>query len=624
MLYCPFEFQQFLKSSARAGSGGGMIKKLLVCGLGIALGGCFQPMKPSDGHLKDQPGPPAASIPPPVQAIPTPPKPKPTVRPETYSVVVNQVNVRELLFALARDAKVNVDIHPGIIGAVTLNAIDQTLPQLLSRISKQVDMRYELDGPNLVVMPDSPYLRIYKIDYVNMQRSTTGQVTVAGNIAGGSSGGAGAGGAGAAGGGGGGSNTSTVSVRNEQSNKFWDTLVKNIEEILRETDKVLPGGASPAPGAPAVPAQPPAGAAPGAAGAAAAPVAAGPSITFREAASVIANPEAGILTLRATSRQHDKIQEFLDYVLLNARRQVLIEATVVEVQLSNNYQQGINWEIFNRPGTAPGITGGMFPQGQVIGSPTGSILTLRYNSTTFALTVRLLEQFGTVRVVSSPRISVINNQTAILKVVDNLVYFTISSQATQSQTTSLTTFTTTPNSVAVGFVMNVTPQISGNDVVLLNVKPTISKVLSFVNDPNPALANPCGTNVTTVGGVCGIAPIISQIPQIQTRELESVIKVSSGDIAVMGGLIQDTVNNAEDTIPGVNRVPILGDVFSNRNLQNTKTELVVFLRPVVIRDASLDGDYRGYRVFVPGDDFLSKPNPGRRLCDFRIDPGCPR
>ena len=620
MLYCPFEFQQFLKSSARAGSGGGMVKKLLVCGLGIALGGCYQPMKPSDGHLRDQPGPPAASIPPLVQAVPAPPKPKPTVRPETYSVVVNQVSARELLFALARDAKVNVDIHPGITGAVTLNAIDQTLPQLLSRISKQVDMRYELDGPNLVVMPDSPYLRIYKIDYVNMQRSTTGQVTVAGNIAGGSSGG-GAGG-GASGGGGGGSNTSTVSVRNESSNKFWETLVKNVEEILRETDRVLPGGPGPSP---AVPAQPPAGAAPGAAGAAAAPVAAGPNITFREAASVIANAEAGILTLRATSRQHEKIQEFLDYVLLNARRQVLIEATVVEVQLSNSYQQGINWEIFNRPGTAPGITGGMFPSGQVIGSPTGSILTLRYNSTTFAMTVRLLEQFGTVRVVSSPRISVINNQTAVLKVVQNLVYFTTSAQQSQGTTGgTLATFTSTPNSVAVGFVMNVTPQISANDVVLLNVKPTISSTIGTgVQDPNPALANPCGT-ATSPLGTCGIGPIVSLIPQIATRELESVIKVASGDIAVMGGLIQDEVRNAEDTIPGVNRVPVLGDVFSNKNLQNSKTELVVFIRPVVIKDASLDGDYRGYRVFVPGDDFLSQPNPGRRLCDFRIDPGCPR
>jgi general secretion pathway protein D len=592
------------------------MKKLLVCGLGIALGGCFQPMKLSDGHVSAQPGPPAAAIPPPVQALPVPPKPKPTVRPETYSVVVNQVNVRELLFALARDAKVNVDIFPGITGTVTLNAIDQTLPQLLNRISKQVDMRYELDGPNLVVMPDSPYLRIYKINYVNIQRQMTGQVSIAGNIAGGTPSGGAAGGAGAgAGGAAGGSNTSTVSLRNESANKFWETLVKNIEEILRETDKILPGatGAA-APAAPppaAAPGQPPAGA----------PPAAGPSVTFREASSVISNPDAGILTIRATARQHEKIQEFLDQVLVNARRQVLIEATVIEVQLNHTYQQGIDWSYVGQ--TMFGISALFGAVGQVTGSPTGSIFTLRYNSNVFNGAVRLLETFGTVRVVSSPRISVVNNQTAILKVVDNLVYFTISSQASQSQTQTLTTFTTTPNSVAVGFVMNVTPQISESEVVLLNVKPTISKVLSFVQDPNPALANPCGT-ATSIAGTCGIAPIVSQIPQIQTRELESVIKVASGDIAVMGGLIQDGVNNNEDTVPGVNRIPGVTDVFSNKNLQNAKTELVVFLRPLVIKDASLDGDYRAYRVYVPGEDFLSQPNPAKRLCDFRIDAECPK
>jgi MSHA biogenesis protein MshL len=591
-----------------------MLRRLIVCGLGAVLSACFQPMKPSEGHIRDQPGPSAASIPPPVQALPTPPRPRPTVRPETYSVVVNNVNVRELLFALARDAKVNVDIHPGITGTVTLNAIDQTLPQLLNRISKQVDMRYELDGPNLVVMPDSPYLRIYKIDYVNMQRETTGQVSVAGNIvSGGGGGGAAGGGAGAAGGAS--ANASTVSVRNQQSNKFWDTLVDNIKDILRETDKVLPGatgqvvgqppavapGALPAPGVQSAP--PPA-----------------PAVTFREAASVISNPESGVITIRATARQHERIQEFLDQVLTNAKRQVLIEATIVEVQLNNTYQQGINWDYVGR--SLAGFSGGLVPQGTLTGSPTGSLFLLRYNSSVINGSIRLLETFGTVRVVSSPRVSVINNQTAILKVVDNLVYFTISAQTSQAQTNSLTTFTTTPNSVAVGFVMNVTPQISENNVVLLNVKPAISKVLSFVNDPNPALRNPCGA----VGAItnCTIEPIVSPIPQIQTRELESVIRVSSGDLAVMGGLIQDGVTNAEDTVPGVNRVPFLGDVFANKNLQNAKTELVIFLRPVVVRDASIDGDYRGYRTYVPGEDFLSRPNPGKRPCDFAFPEACPK
>ena len=131
----------------------------------LLVGGCStQPMKASQGHVQAAAPAPAGDIPDPVRITPILPRPKPAVRPETYSVVVNRVNVQELLFALARDAKLNIDIHSGIVGSVTLNAINQTLPQLLSRISKQVDMRYELDGPNLAVMPDTPYLRVYKID----------------------------------------------------------------------------------------------------------------------------------------------------------------------------------------------------------------------------------------------------------------------------------------------------------------------------------------------------------------------------------------------------------------------------------------------------------------------------
>ena len=198
-----------------------MVKQLLVCGLGHRPGACFQPMKPSAGHMRRNApaGTPAATIPPPVQAVPTPPQPKPTARAETYSVVVNNVSVRELLFALARDAKVNVDIHPGITGTVTLNAIDQTLPQLLTRIAKQVDMRYELDGPNLLVMPDSPYLRIYRIDYVNMERADVRarqRLVRDRRPATGAGGAGGAGGGAASGGGGAGQNTSRVQVQNRE------------------------------------------------------------------------------------------------------------------------------------------------------------------------------------------------------------------------------------------------------------------------------------------------------------------------------------------------------------------------------------------------------------------------
>src|ERR1019366_6273823 len=208
--------------------------------------------------------------------------------------------------------------------------------------------------------------------------------------------------------------------------------------ILHETDKILPGqgqGGDDAAAAAqaAAPAAPAGGAAAGAAPAAAA---AQQGANFREAASVISNPESGVLSIRATSRQHEKIQEFLDQVLSSAKRQVLIEATIAEVQLNNQFQQGIDWSLIRLASNSSqtGINISQAISGTTTAAPTGSIFTLNASSPLFnmnlAAAVRLLDSFGNVRVLSSPRLTVLNNQTAILKVVDNQVYFTIQATTT--------------------------------------------------------------------------------------------------------------------------------------------------------------------------------------------------
>ena len=166
-------------------------------------------MKPS-AHVQPEAAPAAGTIPPPVQISTALPRPKPSFKPETYSVVVNNVDVHELLFALARDAKLNIDVHAGLKGQVTLNAIDQTLPQLLYRISKQVDMRWEMDGPNLMVMPDMPFLRSYRVDYPAMERKVVTTVNAEAQV---SSGGAG----GSGGGSGSGSGGTKITITQENS-----------------------------------------------------------------------------------------------------------------------------------------------------------------------------------------------------------------------------------------------------------------------------------------------------------------------------------------------------------------------------------------------------------------------
>lgn len=566
------------------------------------LAACSAPLprEPLAGHLRaTESSDSSGSIPAPVQVPLSFAKPAAIVRPETFSIVVNNVPVRELLFALARDAKLNIDIYPDVSGTVTLNAIDQTLPQLLARISRQVDIRYELDGRNLAVMPDSPFLRHYKVDYVNMTRNVSGTISTNTQIANTASPNAASAPTGTGSG-----NVSNTRIENISRNQFWESLERSIKDILRETDKILPDGSSEtvveqnttqnASGiAPPVRVSGHRGGSRASAAPQATPYASnsqstGSSVvrrnTFHEAASVIVHTETGVVSARATRRQHERIQEFIDRIAGSARKQVLIEATIVEVALKDAYQQGINWSQL--------AGGGML---QFVGNAlTKNAYNLQYarGGNPDAL-ITLLDTFGTVKVLSSPRLSVINNQTALLKVVENYVYFTVKADTTTTANVgTTTTYTTTPQSVSVGLVVSVTPQIGDNDVVLLNIRPTITSVAREVPDPNPDLVRHQISNL---------------VPVIRTREIESVMRVASGHTAILGGLMEDRIDRQIQRVPGLGQIPLAGELANNRNYSAQKTELVIFLRPVVVNDASLEGDYAPWRHHLPGDEFFGQP-----------------
>ena len=573
----------------------------------MAACGAPPPLPLSKAHLADEPGVPATAaaqraldnvnIPPLSAGAPRLPEPRFVKPQETYSVVVSNVSVQTLLFAIARDAKLNLDVHPGITGSVTLNALDQTITELLDRISRQVDMRYELEGKTLFVLPDSPFLRLYKVDYPNITRESASNTGSESQVS--STGGAGASGTG---------NSSSASIRNSSNNRFWITLTENIRDLLRETDRVVPAdaGTNPAPVAAAATARTTRGTTPiGTATAAPlTPVVAPP--VFREAASVIANPETGVISVRATGKQHSRVREFLDQIVGNARRQVLIEATIVEVALTNDYQQGINWSVIrnaiNVGETALSLAlipgGGRAPLTGVAQPFLGTLgLTTSRGRNDLSATVRLLESFGKTRVLSSPKVSVMNNQAALLKVVDNKIYFTISvtpgTPASLGVPATAAVYTTNINTVPVGFLMNVTAQIGDDDEITLNLRPSVSRITSYATDPNPALA---ALNIT------------NRIPEIQTREFESIMKVRDGETAVLGGLMQDETAGATDQIPGLGNIPVAGELFKLRSNQSNKSELVIFLRPTILRDSSINGD----ASFIRSQLSVDTPVPGAR------------
>ena len=535
---------------------------VLVALLGLQACGTPSPIQTSDGHLYSDDRAEAETagastvpaIPEPVTSAPYLPAPKPQAPQETYTVVVNQVPVRELLFALSRDAKLNIDIIGDIDGRITLNAIDQTLLKILDRIALQAAIRYEVGDDYLIIAADKPYLQSYNIDYLNISRSATSRVDLAtqvGSISLELDG---------QGGGGGGTNNSQTQVQNSSDNQFWNTLVGNIRSILGLAGSADQGAAS---------------------------------------NNVIVHRESGIISVRATRRQHAEVRAFVDEIMASARRQVLIEATVVEITLSDTYQAGVDWSVLsNDPDgfdIAQSFTGGPSASANTA-SPN---FLVSYVDPTAGIgnvlaTLKVLDQFGDVQILSSPKIIALNNQVAVLKVVDNRVYFTVDVERQTSNSANnndIVTFETQVRTVPVGFVMNLTPFINADDEVILNVRPTISRILGFVNDPNPDLA---------------AVDVVNQIPEIQVREMESLLRVQSGSVAIIGGLMQDKIDRKSSGVPGLSSIPLVGKAFSYQNDEVVKTELLVFLRPTVVENASLEGDLSAFRRYLPNQQALEE------------------
>lgn len=468
----------------------------------------------------------------------------------SFSVVVQNVPAHEVLFALARDSALDLDIIGKVAGSITLNAVNQPLQKILEKISRQVAIRYELTPGSLLVVADTAEIRSYQVDYLNISRSTQSRVDLSTQIGSirtategepsNSS-----------------SNGSQMSIENNSQNRFWQTLTSNIAGIIGEETATSSADAEPKP-----------------------------------SVNIFVNRESGIIAVRATDRQHRVIEQLVHEVVGSAKRQVLIEATVVEVTLSDNFESGIDWRILdNNGGTA-------FDYAQILSAtpsaseaitPANELLSYRNSRGSLGdvtATLKLLQQFGEVQVLSSPKIITLNNQPAVLKVVDNRVYFTFEVDRQERENGDLNTVVdSTVHSVPIGLVMNVTPFINSKDEVILNVRPTISRILNFATDPSPALA--------------GQTEIENLIPEIQVREMESVLRVQSGEVAIIGGLMQNKVDNRNTGLPGVGQLPWLGKLFSRDTKKLEKTELLVFLRPTVMKGDDFQRNDDQLRRFVP-------------------------
>ena len=637
---------------------------ILSSSLSVFLVGCGAPnYAPSEMHLTveevkaEAPQNPSA-IPSLVKATPTVPQLGNEKGADTFDVVVTNVPLRDLLFALARDAGVNMDVDPKVGGLVTMSALDQTLDAILERIASQSGaIRIDRVGNAIVVRNDDPYYKRYHIDYTSVLRSFESGTT---------SGGLGAG---------------SSSIENESENNFWEDLEDSIAAILDV--EIEEGGDD----------------------GAIAGEEAGDNQLLTDSTEAAArfstensfnfNPGTGILLVYAPDRLQREVQAYLDESLAIIRRQVLLEATVVEVVLNNEYRQGIDWSAFNQlateglalyQGGAAGsaasllntlveefefeqrtfvpasatVNGVPVNEGNIVqtdayknalasahrdgkvteqsiditevtdsndvvvgytldheytvqrqnreanerngvglipanSSVPGAAFTAAYRKGDVSAAVELLDTFGDAKVLSSPRISVLHNQPALLRVVDQEVYFSLEvSEDVNEETGNVTerTFDITENTVDVGFSMNVLPHITADGEVFLNLKPAVTRVLSYRRAPVP----------TAIGNASG--DIENLVPITRIRELESVMSLRDGEIAVMGGLLEDRVGDNNSSVPGLSKLPGVGALFQKKQESTYKTEFVVFIKARIIKNPSLHGDYSDYQDLLPDSDFI--------------------
>lgn len=527
-------------------------------------------------------------------------QPSDTLKPmPLVSVSVNQtVPLRDVFFELAKQANYDVELDPRIKGSIIFTARDKPFDVVVGKIADIAGLRYKFDDDSLRVELDTPYNKTYKIDYLSYIRRNKSSVNNDVSVVSGE----------------GADSGSKFEASSESEADFWGELEKNVAAILnvdpnalktKKDPKITAAESNPAPVQP-VAAQPASGATPPADGTTPAPtVEVKPPEAVLQVQSLPTdaedeeedasnssgqqqvpfsiNRQAGMISVFASERQHKEIEKYLNEVRRAVTAQVLVEAKVLEVSLTDEFASGVNWaalDLFSNKMqigfevTGNSLTPGFTPAVDPTVSFTGALV-----GSDFEAAIEALSRYGTVKALSSPRLTVLNNQTAVLGVAANRVYFEVDIDVTAAtqNTPASTTIDSNIHNVPEGILINVQPSIDlDRRTVSMAVRPTITRVLEYIEDPGIQF-------VTAANNITGVE---SLVPVVNVQELDSVVKMNSGQAIVMGGLMQDRTDATQTGVPVLSEIPLIGYAFKNHGDKTTKTELVVFLKATIIDDES--------------------------------------
>jgi general secretion pathway protein D len=506
-------------------------------------------------------------------------KPMPLV-----SVSVNQtIPLRDVLFELAGQANYNLQLDPRITGAVIFTAREKPFDSVIEQISDMAGLRYKFDEDYLRIELDTPYRKIYKINYLNYTRNSSASVRNEISVVSGDGADTGSG----------------FEASGESSSDFWAELETNLTGLLEENSAkallvtksdpqitAVDQGSAPvkpvlavdekgnaeievkAPQAILQVQSLPVSASEGAA-------------EITATSSFTMNKQSGLVMVVATEKQHREVAEYLDVLRASVMSQVLIEAKVFEVTLSDEFSAGINWDML-RP-IAKRYTADLALTTPALlwdDTSVSDVFSIGYAGDRLDVLIEGISRFGALHAVANPRMTVLNNQAAVLNVATNIVYFNLEVDSSTSEGIRETTVTSELKNVPEGVLINVQPSVDlERNIISLAVRPTVTRIVNRVEDPGVAFA-------AADAGLGG--QITSLVPELNVQEIDSVVKMRSGEAIVMGGLMQDR-NDAEQVgVPVLSEIPVFGGLFRKHRDKVTKTELVIFLRATIIDGSNVD------------------------------------
>jgi general secretion pathway protein D len=474
--------------------------------------------------------------------------------------ITEDVPIKDVLIELARLSDLELALDPNIDGGIILKVKDRQVKEVIEMVADQASLRYSVDNGILKVQKDGPYIVTYNVDYINLNRSSKSSISTQTQVlsvdsSGDNSSGGGSGGGGSSNEDKGLNSGSTNEISSSYDGDIWKSVEDNInkiiyasnQELLKDTTKET-------------------------------------NINTNPSYYYTINKQAGIISIMADSKKHKSIKKYLDTIKTSLSAQVLIEAKIVEVTLNEEYGAGIDWTNF----TTNGFTGNLklAPKGisdfLIIGSAANSEINNVARTKNLTQLATLLEGYGTTRTLSNPRISALNNQQAVLTFAKNQPYFTVSGTLQQNTTNTTTgnvtttpvTITSTLKTIPIGIILSLQPSINlETQEITMNVRPTLSRrdTTADVLDPAVAILN------KSAGG----AGAESKIPAVEVREMDTVLKIKSGDVMVIGGLIEHYDDNNDYGVPGLSRIPILGNLAKQVKKKSTIKETVVFITATI-------------------------------------------